>query len=73
MGTLARQGVQVERERGRKGLAFTGAHLGDLALMQGHAAHQLHVEVAHLEHAPAGLAGHGESFRQDVLQGGAIR
>jgi hypothetical protein len=41
------------RQRGDQGLALAGAHLGDLALVQHHAADQLHVEVAHAEHARA--------------------
>ncbi|MNG18899.1 hypothetical protein D3C84_1030050 [compost metagenome] len=36
--------------------------------MQGHAADQLHVEVAHAHDALAGLTGHGEGFRQQLVQ-----
>ncbi len=35
-----------------QGLALAGAHFGDLAVVQGHAADQLHIEVAHAR-APA--------------------
>ncbi|MOA07487.1 hypothetical protein D3C78_1271880 [compost metagenome] len=36
--------------------------------MQGHAADQLHIEVAHAHHALAGFTGHGEGFRQQLVQ-----
>ena len=36
--------------------------------MQHHAADQLHVEVAHVEHAAAGFADDGEGFRQDLIE-----
>ena len=41
--------VQVDRQRRHQRLAFAGAHLGDLAVVQHHAADQLDVEVAHLQ------------------------
>jgi 1-acyl-sn-glycerol-3-phosphate acyltransferase len=50
---LAGQGVEIGGQRGHQGLALAGAHLGDLAVVQHHAADQLHVEVAHAEHALA--------------------
>ena len=52
---LAGERVQVDRQRRHQRLAFAGAHLGDLALVQRHAADELHVEVAHLQRALAGL------------------
>ena len=36
--------------------------------MQHHAADQLHVEVAHVEHPAAGFADHRESFDQNLIQ-----
>ena len=45
---LAGQRVEHDGERAGEGLALAGAHLGDLAVVQHHAADQLHVEVAHL-------------------------
>jgi hypothetical protein len=50
-------------------LPFAGAHLGDLAVVQRHAAQQLDVEVAHLHHALGAFAHHRECFRQDVVEG----
>src|SRR5207248_831466 len=48
--------VQINRESGDQGLAFTGLHFRNLALVQHHSADQLHVEVAHIEDAAACLA-----------------
>ena len=45
---LAGQRVEVRRQRRDERLAFAGAHFGDLAVVQRHAADQLHVEVAHV-------------------------
>ena len=65
---LALKCVQVHRQRGRERLALAGAHLGDLALVQRHAAHQLHVEVAHLHDALGGFAHHGKRLGQQLVQ-----
>ena len=73
MHTLAGERVQVHRQGGRQGLAFTRAHLGDLAFMQRDAADQLHVEVAHLEHALAALAHHGKGLGQQLFERLALR
>ena len=60
--------VQVERQRGDQGLALAGLHLGDAAAVQHHAADQLHVVVAHAEHALARLAADGERLGQEVVE-----
>ena len=54
--------IQIHRQGGDQRLAFAGLHLGDLALVQHDAADELHVEMPHFQHAPAGLAHHGEGF-----------
>ena len=61
---LAGQRVEVGGQGRDQGLALAGAHLADLALVQHHAADQLHVEVAHTEHPAAGLAADGEGLDQ---------
>src|ERR1700674_1093898 len=66
---LAGQGIEVDRQGRHQGLAFAGLHLGDAAAMQDDAAHQLHVEGAHVEGAPGGLAGHGEGRDQKIVEG----
>ena len=68
MHALARERVQIHGQRGRERFALARAHFGNLALVQGHAADQLHVKVAHLHHALGGFAHHGESFRQKLIQ-----
>ena len=40
--------------------------------MQHHAADQLHVEMPHPQHPAGRLAHHGEGFRQQIVQGGAL-
>ncbi|MFM2068032.1 MAG: hypothetical protein RLZZ584_2941 [Pseudomonadota bacterium] len=72
MHALARQRVQEDGQRGHERLAFAGAHLGDLAVVQHHAADQLHVEVAHLQGALAALAHDGKGFGEDVIQCDAL-
>ena len=60
--------VQIRRQRRHQRLALAGAHLGDAALVQRDAADELHVEVAHPERAPRGLAHHGEGFGQKLVE-----
>ena len=62
------QSVQVAGQRGHQRLALAGLHLGDLALVQHHAADQLHVEVAHLHRAPARLAHHRKGLGKNLVQ-----
>ena len=50
------QRIEIGRQGGHQGLALAGAHFSDLAVMQRHAAKQLHIEVTHAEHAPGRLA-----------------
>ena len=66
---VAGERVEIAGEGGDEGFAFAGPHFGDLALVQHHAADQLHVEVAHLHGAPAGLADDGEGLGQDLVEG----
>ena len=68
MDALAGQRVQVGGQRGHQRFAFTGLHLGDAALVQHDAAHQLDGVGAHAQHAVGGLPHGGKRFRQDVVQ-----
>ncbi len=70
---LAVQRVEVAGERRHQRLALAGAHLGDGALVQHHAADQLHVEVALAEHALGRLAHRGEGRHQQIVERGAGR
>ena len=69
---LALERVQVAGQRGDERLALAGAHLGDAALVQDHAADELHVVVAHPEHALARLAADGEGLGQEVVERRAV-
>ena len=69
---LAGERVQVTRQRGDQGFTLAGAHLRDVALVEHHAADELHVVVAHLQGALAALAAHGERVDQDVVDRGAV-
>ena len=65
---LACERVEIDRERRDQRLAFAGLHLGDVALMQHHAADQLDVEMALAERAFGRLAHGGEGRNQEVVQ-----
>ncbi len=68
MDPAAGQRVQVERQRGDQRLAFAGAHLGDLALVQDQSADQLDIVVALADGAFGGLAHGRKGFRQELIQ-----
>ncbi len=65
---LAGEGVEVGRSGGHQGLAFTGLHFGDVAQVQGGAAHELDVEVAHAEGTGGGFADGREGLGQQIVQ-----
>src|SRR5690606_31873728 len=69
---LAGEGVEVGRQGPDQGLALAGAHLGDLAHVQDHAADQLHIVVAHAQDADAGLAADREGLGQDLVERFAV-
>ena len=57
---LALERVQIGGKGRDKRLALAGLHLGDGAAVEHRAADELHVEVPHVQHAPAGLANDGK-------------
>ncbi len=65
---LTGQRVEVDRQRRDQRLAFAGLHLGDIALVQHHAADQLHVEMALAERAFGRLAHGSEGRNQNVVE-----
>jgi hypothetical protein len=65
----AGQRVQVRGQRRDQRLAFAGTHLGDLAVVQHHAADELHVEVPETKRSARSLAYHCECLRQQVVHG----
>ena len=70
---LARERVQIHRQRRDQRLAFAGLHFGDLAAMQHHAADQLHIEMPHVQNAASGFAHRGEGRNQQIVERGALR
>ena len=66
---LAGERVEIDRQGRHQGLALTGAHLGDRALVKDHAADELHVEMALTQGALGRLADGGEGRHQDIVQG----
>ena len=69
---VAGQRVEIGRQGRDQRLALTGLHLGDVAEVQGGAAHQLHLVVELAQGAARGLAHHGERLGQDVVEGLAV-
>ncbi len=65
---LAGQGVQVQGQARHQGFALTGLHLGDLAEVQDHAAHQLDVEMPEADRAAAGLPADRERIDQQLVE-----
>ena len=60
--------VEIDGEGGDQRLAFAGLHLGDFAVVQHHAADELHVEMPLAERTLCRLAHGGEGRHQDVVQ-----
>src|SRR5690606_37254952 len=69
---LAGERVEVDGKRGDQRLAFAGAHLGDAAIVEHHAADELDVEGTHAEHTARRLADSGECRDEQVVEAGAI-
>ena len=65
---VAGQRIEIGGQHTGEGLALTGLHLGDVAEMQGGAAHDLNVEVFLREHPPGGLPGDRERLRQEIIE-----
>ncbi len=61
--------VQIKGQGGDQCLAFTCAHLGDPANVQGHPADHLDVIMTHAKGAFAGFTHRGKRFRQQVIKG----
>ena len=65
---LAFERVEVGGQGGDQRLALAGDHLGDVAAVEDHPAHELDVEVPHVEEPPARLAAGGERLGQQVVE-----
>ena len=73
MHALTRNRIQVGRQGGNQRLALTGAHFGDFAVVQDHAADQLHIEMTHSERPLARFTHDGKRFRQQRIKAFARR
>ena len=70
---VAGQGIEVGGQRRHQGLAFAGAHLGYFALVQGHAADQLDIEMAHTQHPLTRLSGDRKGLGENLVQAFTVR
>ena len=70
VGAPADEAVERQGQRRDERLALARLHLGDPALVEDDAADELHVEVAHAQRSPAGLAGGGEDLGDRVVERG---
>ncbi len=68
MHATSGQRIQIDRQGSHQRFTFTGFHFRNLALMQDHAADELHVVMAHTEYAFRCLATNSKGFRQQVIQ-----
>ena len=68
---FAGQGVQTGGKSGHEGLTLAGPHLGDGAFVEGHAADELHIEMPHVEDAPAALPADREGLGKEIVESGA--
>ncbi len=69
VNALAGQCVEVDSQRTDQGFTFTGTHFRDLTFVQGHAADQLDVEVAHAHDALARFTSDSKGFREQLIEG----
>jgi hypothetical protein len=68
----ARERIEIDSERGDERLALARLHLCDLALVQHHAANELHVEVALAQRALCRLAHGRERRHQQIVERSAL-
>lgn len=60
--------IEVRGQHAGQGLALTRLHLGDIAEVEGGAAHDLHVEVPLVDDPPGRLAGDRERLGQQLVE-----
>ena len=68
MDASAGEGVQVAGQDCHQGLAFTGFHFGDAALVQHDAAHELDGVGTHAQHPVGSLPDGGKGLGQQLVQ-----
>ena len=65
---LAFQSVQISGQGRDQRLALARDHLGDIAAVQDHAAHELNIEMAHVQEPPTRLPTGRERLGQEVVE-----
>ncbi len=65
---VAGESVEVGRADGGQGLALSGLHLDDFALVQDEAAQDLHVEGPLAQDSPRRLADEGEGLGEQIVE-----
>ena len=68
MNVVAGEGVEVAGQRRHQRFAFARFHLGDVAIVERHAADELHVEVAHAERTYRCFADCCKCFGQNRIE-----
>src|SRR6185436_19588106 len=69
MSAFALEGIEIDRKGRDQGLSLTCLHFGDAALMENHAANELHVEMAHVQFSAGHLPTDREGFRENIVKG----
>ena len=69
MHALTRQAIEIRRQSGDQGLAFTRFHFGNPAEVQRCSTHQLHVIVTLPNDAVRSFANDRECFDQKIIKG----
>ncbi len=72
MHAVAAERIGIGRQRSNQRLALTGAHLGNLALVQSQTAEQLLVVMPQAKGAPRTFAHGGEGFGQQRIEFDAV-
>ena len=72
MHTLARNCVQISRQRCDKRLTFTCLHFSYVSAVEHYAADQLHLEVLHAKRPPRRLTAHGKGFYHHIVEAFAL-
>ena len=69
---LAGQRIKINGAGGHQRFTFAGFHLGNTAVMQGHAADELNIEVTHTKYTHRSFSYHGKGLHQQIIQRGTI-
>ncbi|MBA7654083.1 hypothetical protein ES703_61958 [subsurface metagenome] len=68
MNSFVSKGVQIGGKSGDQGFSFPGFHFSDFSLMEDDTAHELDIEVTHVDGAFPRFPDNGKGFNQDIIQ-----